>query len=77
MKLVTEEQHIDYHFGGLEDDDLYNYGDDDDSDDDYDSYDSNDDGELSFDNGQIGQQQDVSTARSSMEVVKLCSFTSS
>ena len=67
MKLVTEQQHIDYQFGGLKDDD---YDDDDyDSDDDDDSYDSNDDGELSFDYGQNGQEQDVSISRKSMEVV--------
>lgn len=73
MKLVTEQQHIDYHFVGLEDD-YHNYYDDDnddDDDDDDDSYDSNDDGELSFDYGQNDQEQDVSTSRNSMEVVKL------
>lgn len=66
MKIVTDQQHIDYHFGGLEDDDR----DDDDDDDDDESYDTNDDGELSFDYGQNDQEKDVSvsTSRNSMEV---------
>ncbi|KAL5552537.1 hypothetical protein UlMin_039938 [Ulmus minor] len=68
VKLVTERQHIDYQFGGLEDDDLddddYDYEDNDDDD----SYDENDDGELSFDYGQNGQEQDVSFSQNSMEV---------
>lgn len=70
VKMVTEQQHIDYHFGGLEDDDR-DYDDDDDDDDDDDSYDVNDDGELSFDYGQNDQEQDisVSTSRNSMEVI--------
>ncbi|XP_062110736.1 uncharacterized protein At2g33490 [Humulus lupulus] len=71
VKLVTEQQHIDYHFVGLEDDDLDDYddyNDDRDDDDDDGSYDSNDDGELSFDYGQNDQEQDVSTSRNSMEV---------
>ena len=34
-------------------------------------YDENDDGELSFDYGQIEQDQDVSTSRNSMEVTTL------
>lgn len=72
MKLVSEQQHIDYHFDGLEEDDPYDDDDDnDDNDYDDDSYDSNDDGELSFDYGQNEQQQDVSTAQNSMEVAKL------
>ncbi|KAM6562605.1 hypothetical protein CsatB_022603 [Cannabis sativa] len=70
VKHVTEQQHIDYHFVGLEDDDLDDYDDynDDHDDDDDGSYDSNDDGELSFDYGQNDQEQDVSTSRNSMEV---------
>lgn len=62
VKLVTEHQHIDYQFSGLEDDDAEE-GDDDDGDD------ANDDGELSFDYGQNDHGQDVvSTSRNSMEV---------
>lgn len=61
VKLVTEQQHIDYKFSGLEDDDW----DDGEDDDDYDGH----DGDLSFDYGQIDREQDfVSTARNSMEV---------
>lgn len=69
VKLVTEQQHIDYHFGGLEDDDQGDF----DEDDDNDSYDVNDDGELSFDYGQNDHEQDVSvsTSQNSMEVVQL------
>ncbi|XP_024017609.1 uncharacterized protein At2g33490 isoform X2 [Morus notabilis] len=68
VKLVSEQQHIDYHFDGLEEDDPYDDDDDDDNDYDDDSYDSNDDGELSFDYGQNEQQQDVSTSQNSMEL---------
>ena len=73
VKLVTEKQHIDYQFSGIEDDD----GDDDDNDDSYDddsddddgSYSEHDDGELSFDYGQNDQVKNVvSTPRDSMEV---------
>nr|XP_015902293.2 uncharacterized protein At2g33490 [Ziziphus jujuba var. spinosa] len=66
VKLVSDQQHIDYHFGGLEDDDR----DDDDDDDDDDSYDTNGDGELSFDYGQSDQEKDVSVSKSrnSMEL---------
>ncbi|XP_034684682.1 uncharacterized protein At2g33490-like isoform X3 [Vitis riparia] len=61
VKLVTEQQHIDYKFSGLEDDDW----DDGEDDDDYDGH----DGDLSFDYGQIDHEQDfVSTARNSMEL---------
>ncbi|XP_038705258.1 uncharacterized protein At2g33490-like [Tripterygium wilfordii] len=61
VKSVTEQQHIDYHFSELEDDD----GDDgDDVEDDDDLH----DGELSFDYSQKDHQQhDVSTSRNSME----------
>lgn len=61
VQLVTERQHIDYQFSGLEDDDGEE-GDDDDG------YDANDDGELSFDYGQNDRGQDVSTSRNSMEL---------
>ena len=71
MQKITEQQHIDYHFSGLEDDNRDN-GDDDDyyenDDDDYDS-DDEDDGELSFDYGQNDQDQNIiPTSRHSMEV---------
>ncbi|XP_077228542.1 uncharacterized protein At2g33490-like isoform X2 [Tasmannia lanceolata] len=62
VKLVTEQQHIDYQFSGLDDDV---------EDGDYDDvYDANDDGELSFDYGQNDhiQQDVVSTSRNSMEL---------
>lgn len=65
VKSVTEQQHIDYHFSGLEeeDGDEGDYGDEDDE-----GYDENDDGELSFDYGPNEQERDVSTSRNSMEV---------
>ncbi|OMO63732.1 hypothetical protein CCACVL1_22322 [Corchorus capsularis] len=77
VQKITEEQHIDYHFSGLEDD--RDNGDDDgnyenDDGEEYsissdDSYDSRDDGELSFDCGQNDQDQNVvPTSRHSMEV---------
>lgn len=63
VKRVTEQQHIDYQFSGLEDDDV------EEGDDDY-GDDANDDGELSFDYGQNDHGQDVvSTSRNSMEVM--------
>ncbi|XP_007043861.2 PREDICTED: uncharacterized protein At2g33490 [Theobroma cacao] len=79
VQKITEQQHIDYHFSGLEDDDGDNVGDDDsydnDDDDDYsdddddDVYDVHDDGELSFDYGQNEQDQNmVPTSRHSMEL---------
>ncbi|XP_058093039.1 uncharacterized protein At2g33490-like [Magnolia sinica] len=62
VKLVTEQQHIDYQFSGLEDDDG------EDGDEDY-GDDANDVGELSFDYGQNDHGQDiVSTSRNSMEL---------
>lgn len=68
MKLVTEQQHIDYHFTGLEDDDRDDVDGDNDEDDD--PYDAPDDGELSFDRGQNDQERDVvSTEQNSMEVI--------
>ncbi|XP_027348957.1 uncharacterized protein At2g33490-like isoform X2 [Abrus precatorius] len=65
VKSVSEQQHIDYHFSGLEeeDGDEGDYGDDDDV-----GYDENDDGELSFDYGEMEQDQDASTSRNSMEL---------
>ncbi|KAJ6945691.1 hypothetical protein NC651_000681 [Populus alba x Populus x berolinensis] len=66
VKLVTEQQHIDYHFSGLDDD-----GRDDVDDDDGDYDDANDDGELSFDYGQNDQEQEVSISKKSMEFVQL------
>lgn len=72
MKLVTEQQHIDYHFSGLEDDDRDDSDDDDDDNDEDDTDDMHDDGELSFDYGQNGQEQDVCTSRNSMEVRVQC-----
>ncbi|KAL0928396.1 hypothetical protein M5K25_000274 [Dendrobium thyrsiflorum] len=63
VKVVAEQQHIDYDFIGLEDDDTE---DDEDSDC---GYDGNDDGELSFDYGHIEHIQDVDSAnRKSMEL---------
>ncbi|KAF8390703.1 hypothetical protein HHK36_025230 [Tetracentron sinense] len=60
VKLVTEHQHIDYQFSGLEDDDGEDGNDDD-------GYDAN--GELSFDYGQNDQGQDaISASRNSMEL---------
>ncbi|KAL5096141.1 hypothetical protein RYX36_000468 [Vicia faba] len=65
VKSVTEQQHIDYHFSGLEEED----GDEgDDEEDDDNGYDENDDGELSFDYGHNEQEQDVSTSQNSMEL---------
>ncbi|KAG8649531.1 hypothetical protein MANES_08G103700v8 [Manihot esculenta] len=67
VKLVTEQQHIDYHFTGLEDDDRDDVDGDNDEDDD--TYDAPDDGELSFDRGQNDQERDVvSTEQNSMEL---------
>lgn len=63
VKTVAEQQHIDYQFRGLEDDDV------DDGDDDDNGSDSRGDGELSFDYRQNEQEQDaVSSSRKSMEV---------
>ncbi|KAM7269290.1 hypothetical protein ACFE04_024787 [Oxalis oulophora] len=58
VKSVTEQQHIDYHFSGLEDEA---------NESDYD-YDTQDDGELSFDYGHSDQDKDVSTSHNSMEL---------
>ncbi|XP_022777044.1 uncharacterized protein At2g33490-like isoform X2 [Durio zibethinus] len=80
VQKITEQQHIDYHFSGLEDDEAENGDDDnnyenDDDDDDSDDKDNgddgydHDDGELSFDYGQNDQDQNlVPTSRHSMEL---------
>ncbi|KAK4265088.1 hypothetical protein QN277_026187 [Acacia crassicarpa] len=68
VKSVTEQQHIDYPFSGLEDDD----GDDgDDGEYDDESYDENDDGELSLNYEHNEQDPDVSTPQNSKEEEKL------
>ncbi|KAJ8466588.1 hypothetical protein OPV22_029140 [Ensete ventricosum] len=59
VKVIAEQQHIDYQFIGLEDDD---------TDEEVDDYDVNDDGVVSFDYGQNDHGQDaVSHSRMSME----------
>ncbi|KAA8530036.1 hypothetical protein F0562_034570 [Nyssa sinensis] len=68
VKLVAEQQHIDYHFSGLEDDDRPDNVNDDDEDDDYGDDYSYDDGELSFDYGKNDGVEEVSTSRNSMEL---------
>lgn len=69
VKLVTEQQYIDYHFSGLEDDD----GEDAVNDGDHDSKDDSEshDGELSFDHG---QNEPEYVSANSMEVRLLSSF---
>ncbi|XP_022725378.1 uncharacterized protein At2g33490-like isoform X2 [Durio zibethinus] len=80
VQKITKQQHIDYHFSGLEDDDrdngedydnYENDDDDDNSDDDDDEDDGydHDDGELSFDYGQNEQDQNmVPTSQHSMKL---------
>ena len=68
--MVSEQQHIDYHFSGLDED----WRDDDDYDDDEIYNDANDDGELSFDYGQNDQEQEVSKSIKQMEVRLHCTF---
>ncbi|GMI99716.1 hypothetical protein like AT2G33490 [Hibiscus trionum] len=78
VQKITEKQHIDYHFRGLEDDEgengdhdeSYENDDDDESsdDDDEDDADENHDGELSFDNRNDQHQNAFSTSRYSMEL---------
>lgn len=64
MKLVTEQQHIDYQFSGLEDYDV-----EDGEDDAENSYNANDAGELSFDYRPKKPVLDgVLTSRNSMDV---------
>ncbi|KAJ0973578.1 hypothetical protein J5N97_021537 [Dioscorea zingiberensis] len=63
VKVVAEQQHIDYQFSGLEDNDTEDY-----EDDDY-GYDDSDDDELSFDYGQNDHVQDIlPRSRNSMEL---------
>ncbi|ONK77891.1 uncharacterized protein A4U43_C02F11940 [Asparagus officinalis] len=69
VKAVASQEHIDYQFNGLEDDDTEEYDDYDDDDDDYYSYDSNDKAELSLDYRQDDKDQDaLSSSTSSMEL---------
>lgn len=80
VQKITEQQHIDYHFSGLEDDDGDNGDDDDnyentdddndsDDDDEDDGYGTHDDGELSLDYGQNDQDQNmIHSSRHSMEL---------
>ncbi|XP_019427247.1 PREDICTED: uncharacterized protein At2g33490-like [Lupinus angustifolius] len=63
VQLVTKQQHIDYHFIGLEGEDE-DEGDDVDDDD---SSDENDNGELSFDYGENEHEEDVSTSQNSFK----------
>ena len=63
MRLVSEQQHIEYQFSGLED----NHGEDAGDDGDNDNY-ANEDGELSFDYRPNKHAPDVLTSRNSMEV---------
>lgn len=65
VQFIAVQQHIDYPFNGLEDDE----GDEMDDDQDDDSYDTHDDGELSFDYGQSDQAPLTdSNIRHSMEL---------
>ncbi|XWS54050.1 hypothetical protein CRYUN_Cryun10bG0055300 [Craigia yunnanensis] len=67
VQKITEQQHIDYHFRGLEDDDRDNGDDDENYENDDD--DDEDDGELSFDYGQNDQDQNIiPTSQHSMEL---------
>lgn len=69
VKSVTEQQHIDYDFIGIEgEDEDEDEDDDDDVDLDDDSHDENDDGELSFDYAQSEHEQDVSAVDNSMKM---------
>nr|POE78182.1 uncharacterized protein CFP56_35705 [Quercus suber] len=81
VKLVTEQQHIDYQFSGLDDGEEYDDDDnddddeeedeDDDEDEDDEDFDDNDvldNGELSFDYRQDDQEHDVSTTQNPMEL---------
>lgn len=64
VKSLTEEQHIDYRFSGLEDDNMDD-GNRDSVDDDDDAYYEVDDGELSFDYAQNDHDQAISTLQNS------------
>ncbi|XP_057486272.1 uncharacterized protein At2g33490-like [Actinidia eriantha] len=74
IKLVTEQQHIDYKFSGLEDDDDDN-GDSEDEDNDDSDYNVQDDGELSFDYGQNDRGQHVSTRAMELDSVESVDLT--
>lgn len=70
VQLVSESQHIDYHFSGLEDDD----GDDEIENNEDNGSEVNDDGELSFEDRVNGKDQDAdsSAAVSSEVIVFIC-----
>uniref|UniRef100_A0A2P2KCA6 Uncharacterized protein MANES_09G185500 n=2 Tax=Rhizophora mucronata TaxID=61149 RepID=A0A2P2KCA6_RHIMU len=65
VKLVTEQQHIDYNFPSLEDDEVDNNFDDDEEEEEDDMH---NDRELSFDYRQHDMEQDVVASRNSMGV---------
>ncbi|KAL3649909.1 hypothetical protein CASFOL_006312 [Castilleja foliolosa] len=68
VRLLAEQQHIDYQISELKDDGHDSYDIDDISDCTEDSSDTHDDGELSFDYGQNDPVQEVSTFKNSMEL---------
>ncbi|XP_024988079.1 uncharacterized protein At2g33490-like [Cynara cardunculus var. scolymus] len=71
VKLVTEQQHIDYQFSGLEDDDrdsVFLTDDEDDEDESDDDHYMHEDGELSFDYQRNDQKNEVSSSENSMEL---------
>lgn len=74
VEFVTQQQHISYHFNGLDDEeDNGDYDEDDDDDDNKDDntdddFEVHDDKELSFENERNGQEPDISNARESIEV---------
>ncbi|KAL7135180.1 hypothetical protein ABFS83_11G075500 [Erythranthe nasuta] len=75
VRLLAEQHHIDYQFSGLHDmgenydEDDESYDDDDNEDDDTeDSFGTPEEGELSFDYGQNGPVEEVSTIKNSMEL---------
>ncbi|EYU28647.1 hypothetical protein MIMGU_mgv1a019572mg [Erythranthe guttata] len=63
VRLLAEQHHIDYQFSGLHDDMGENYDDEDDEN----SFGTPEEGELSFDYGQNGPVEEVSTIKNSME----------
>ncbi|KAL0421609.1 UNVERIFIED_CONTAM: hypothetical protein Slati_3183800 [Sesamum latifolium] len=72
VRMLAEQLHIDYQFSGLKDDGHDIYDDDDESDGDDETEDgseTHDEGELSFDYGQNGPVQDVSSSKNSMEEI--------
>ncbi|KAL0385300.1 UNVERIFIED_CONTAM: hypothetical protein Sradi_2924300 [Sesamum radiatum] len=71
VRMLAEQLHIDYQFTGLKDDGHDIYDDDDESDGDDETEDgseTHDEGELSFDYGQNGPLQEVSSSKNSMEL---------